>query len=419
MGADSGGSRGSGAAGDLPLDRGEPENRQRLMGRLASLLFLGSGLVATVVLPIRPPDLNRPVTLLVTSLALAIGVFAWIAPWDRWPRRASLVLVPPAFALIAVGNVYGGSSLHTYGIFFVVAFAWIGVAHAPWTSVWMAPLAALAFILPLPHLPGDFGSGLSAAALTIPVCVLVGESLARGAQRLATTEEALRRQREVAERLRALDEIKDRVMSAISHELRTPITISRGHLELLGARPDPREVKEAVDLVVDELDRMGRIVNDMKTLVRMEDPEALERRFVPLGRFLRDLAAKAEPLLGERVRLGGLPADGVGVVADPHRLTQALLNLLDNAAVHGGDGDVELSLAEEDGHWRFDVADDGGGLPAGEEERLFSAFRTGPSSSGTGLGLAIVRAIVEAHGGSVGVDNRPGEGARFWVRIPK
>ena len=65
------------------------------------------------------------------------------APWDAWPRVTSLILVPPAFALIALGNLYGGRE-HTYGVFFVVAFVWIGLAHGPWTSVAVAPLAIVA-----------------------------------------------------------------------------------------------------------------------------------------------------------------------------------------------------------------------------------------------------------------------------------
>ena len=98
------------------------------------------------------------------AVALALGTAIWLAPWERWPRRASLGIVPPAFALIALGNVFGGANLHTYGVFFVVAFVWIGIAHPPRTSAAMAPLAAAAYIVPLFFLPGSIAAGLSSAA---------------------------------------------------------------------------------------------------------------------------------------------------------------------------------------------------------------------------------------------------------------
>jgi signal transduction histidine kinase len=108
------------------------------------------------------------------------------------------------------------------------------------------------------------------------------------------------------------------------------------------------------------------------------------------------------------------------VRADPQRMTQALLNLLQNAATHArGDGPVRLRVHAEPVGWRFEVADGGGGLPPGEEQFVFEPFRTGSSPTGrTGLGLSIVRGIARAHGGESGVINRPGRGATFWIRIP-
>jgi signal transduction histidine kinase len=109
------------------------------------------------------------------------------------------------------------------------------------------------------------------------------------------------------------------------------------------------------------------------------------------------------------------------VDADPQRLTQAVLNLLHNAALHTRPGSpVTLRVQEEPAAWRFEVADEGGGLPRGEEEVVFQPFHRATSlGPGSGLGLAIVRTIAEAHGGSAGVDNRSGEGATFWLRVPR
>jgi len=141
---------------------------------------------------------------------------------------------------------------------------------------------------------------------------------------------------------------------------------------------------------------------------------------LPLGGFLDSIVAMAEPILGGRLDVAPGPA-GATLRADPQRLTQALLNLLQNAARHArGEGPVRLRVRAEPTGWRFDVADQGGGLPPGEERLIFEPFRTGSTATGrTGLGLAIVRGIARAHGGDCGVLNRPSRGATFWIRIPR
>jgi signal transduction histidine kinase len=222
------------------------------------------------------------------------------------------------------------------------------------------------------------------------------------------------------DRLEAAFRRERRFISEASHELRTPITICRGHLEVLGANPRADELDECVAVVVDELDRMGRILDDMTTLARADTDRFLRRETIPLDRFLADVAAKAGPLLNGRLRI--IPAvEGATVEGDPQRLTQALINLLQNATYHGRAGcRVELRVLEENGSWRFEVADEGGGITLDPPERVFQPFSRGSTQHpGSGLGLAIVRTIAEAHGGAAGVVNRRGEGATFWIRVPK
>jgi signal transduction histidine kinase len=396
------------------------EGSRALLGRLAGVLFLGSGLITLATLPIAPSDQNLAVAIAIGFVAVAIGSFAWLAPWGRWHPRASLALVPPAFTLIAFGNLYGGSDTHTYGVFFVVAFVWIGIAHGRWASLAMAPFAAVAYVVPIYFLPGNLEAGISSTAMTIPLCVLVGESLAWGAERLERTELELAHERFVADRLRALDEMKDTFMSAISHELRTPITISRGHLEVLEEQPTSDELRAAIDVVIDELDRMGRLVEDITTLISTGDTGFLRLEPVEVGGFANQIGVKAAPLLGDRpLIIEDVSVDGI-VKADPHRLAQALLNLISNAGRHGtGEGAIRLRIKDEPGWWRFEVADAGGGVPTHLLPTLFEPFRHGPASTGTGLGLAIVRGIAEAHDGQAGVDNDPGRGATFWIRLPR
>jgi signal transduction histidine kinase len=283
----------------------------------------------------------------------------------------------------------------------------------------MAPLAAAAYTLPLLWLAGNTGAGLASAATTIPVCVLVGEGIAWGMVRLERIERALRQERYRAEQLRELDQMKDAFLSAASHELRTPITICRGHLDVMDADAGAQEVRAVTKLVVDELDLMGRLVEDLATLAWVDDGIMLSVESMPLDDFLSSVVAIAEPILGNRLLVDS-ELTGATLRADRQRLTQALLNLLQNAARHArGHGPVRLRVHVEPLSWRFEVADDGGGLPPGEEQIVFEPFRTGSSPTGrTGLGLSIVRAIARAHGGESGVMNRPRQGATFWIRIP-
>jgi signal transduction histidine kinase len=220
-------------------------------------------------------------------------------------------------------------------------------------------------------------------------------------------------------RLEASYERERQLIEEISHELRTPITIVRGHLEVLQlGRTDP-ELAETVAVVIDELARMARLIEDMTTLARAGDPGFLRPASLPVERFLADVAGKAAPLVGARLVVVAPAADAT-VMADEQRLTQALVNLIANAGLHGkGQAPIELRAVAGPGAWRFEVADGGGGLPVGEEERVFRPFqRLNGTTPGQGLGLAIVRGIAQAHGGEAGVDNEPGVGATFWVTVP-
>jgi signal transduction histidine kinase len=214
--------------------------------------------------------------------------------------------------------------------------------------------------------------------------------------------------------------MKDDFLSAVSHELRTPLSICRGHLDVLGEQAAVDEVLAVRETLVDELDLMARLVEDLTTLARAGDGMLLKPEPLRLGDFTGSIVAMAEPILGDRLEVTAGPAGGT-LWADPQRLTQALLNLLQNAAGHTrGEGLVRLRVRAGPDDWLFEVADEGGGLPPGEERVVFEPFQTGSSDTGrTGLGLSIVRGIAHAHGGDCGVVNRPGHGATFWIRVPR
>ena len=203
------------------------------------------------------------------------------------------------------------------------------------------------------------------------------------------------------------------------HELRTPITVIMGQLELMGDDPDERAATLAV--VNEELDRMSRIVEDLLLLAKSEQPNFIQVEEVEVSDFTTELAVKARSL-GDRGWIIDESASGT-VMLDPQRITQAVLNLARNAVEHTGIGtEVGIGSAIEDDHLVIWIRDQGPGIPAEDQPRLFDRFARGSAdkrrSDGAGLGLAIVKAVSEAHGGRVTLRSRPGRGARFQIHIP-
>nr|WP_245646080.1 ATP-binding protein [Nocardiopsis trehalosi] len=223
------------------------------------------------------------------------------------------------------------------------------------------------------------------------------------------------------DRLEDAFSVQRRFVDDASHELRTPITIVRGHLELMGDDPDER--REVVRLVTDELDRMARIVEDLLLLAKAQRPDFLRPERVPLAELTSDVDAKVRALGDRDWRLDAI---GEGTVhLDPQRVTQAMVQLASNAVRHTGPGDtvrVGSRMADDRRTVAFWVGDSGPGIPLEDQERIFERFSRGGAGTtdraGAGLGLAIVRAITEAHHGSVTVRSAPGQGALFELTFP-
>jgi signal transduction histidine kinase len=224
---------------------------------------------------------------------------------------------------------------------------------------------------------------------------------------------------EMLERLEAAFATQRRFTDDAGHELRTPITVIRGHLELMGDDPDDRG--RTLELVSDELDRMSRMVDDLLTLARTEQPDFLRMRVVDLDELTIRMLENARGLAPRDWRLEGT-AEGRAMI-DEQRLMQALLQLAANAVRHTTEDDaVAIGSAVHDGSVRFWVRDSGPGVAFEDRDRIFERFYRGRSgyqrSEGSGLGLSIVQAIAEAHGGRVELDSEPGHGATFTVVIP-
>jgi signal transduction histidine kinase len=223
---------------------------------------------------------------------------------------------------------------------------------------------------------------------------------------------------DMLDRLERAFDSQRRFVDDAGHELRTPLTIVRGHLELLDEDPHERELSLA--LVVDELDRMGRIVEDLLLLAKHEQPDFLKLERVDVQVLTNELAAKVEALAP---RIWVVESIGAGsVVADRQRLTQAIMQLAENAVRYGGEEPIALGSRRGNGEVRFWVRDYGAGIPPGQTEAVFERFHRGTvprRSEGAGLGLAIVKAIAEAHDGRVELESTPGAGSLFTVVLPE
>jgi two-component system, OmpR family, sensor kinase len=203
----------------------------------------------------------------------------------------------------------------------------------------------------------------------------------------------------------------------VSHELRAPLTVIRGHIELLDTHMDEEELRSTIALLTDEIERMNRLVEDLLVLARAERPGFLSTEPVDVAELTAEVYRKSSVLCMRDWKLD--EAARVVTVADGQLLTQAMLQLALNACQHTSGGTpVHIGSRVQDGQICLWVHDQGPGVPPDDTERIFERFVKGPHRpEGRGLGLSIVSAIAQAHGGRARV--APGTvGARFEIRIP-
>ncbi|ARQ68333.1 sensor histidine kinase [Streptomyces marincola] len=214
-----------------------------------------------------------------------------------------------------------------------------------------------------------------------------------------------------------------RFVDDAGHELRTPITIVRGHLELMSAGEGPAAVaerRETIRLVTDELDRMSRIVEDLLLLAKAERPDFVQPAPVQLAELTADVFVKARALGDRRWELPEVAECEAEL--DAQRITQAMVQLAQNAVEHTRPGQaVRIGSRVAEGRVELYVADSGPGVRPDEADVIFERFRRGDArrggrtggSSGAGLGLSIVKAIAEGHHGRVDLRPTSGGGATF------
>jgi signal transduction histidine kinase len=356
------------------------------------------------------------------GVGLAGGVLAWLL------RRRSVLVQVTGVAVVAVAAVVAGMlgtanamflSQHDFDVVLLVslvaglvaiAFATVvGAAYVRWSRSLQEDARAFGE-------SGRFVSGERGPA----ELQQLSDELARTSERLA--ESRARESR--------LEESRRELVSWVSHDLRTPLAGMRAMTEALedGMVDDPARYHRQIRT---EVDRMVRQVDDLFELSRIHAGVLnLSLEQVVLGDLVSEAIAAADAVArARRVRLGGTVEDGVRVTADPAGLSRVVSNLVMNAIRHTpADGVVEIRGRTVPGGVELSVVDGCGGLPAEDIERVFDVAWQGsrartpdpgdePTRRGAGLGLAIVRGIVEAHRGTVAVENET-DGCRFRVLLP-
>jgi two-component system phosphate regulon sensor histidine kinase PhoR len=229
-------------------------------------------------------------------------------------------------------------------------------------------------------------------------------------------------------RIRQLEVTRREFVANVSHELRTPLSLIKGYVETLldGAISDPDLSAKFLQTIERHSNRLTNLIEDLLTISRLESGQiTLQLRAIPLRAFANSLLGELQTRAKERgtTITNEIPEQLTGR-ADPDRLEQVFVNLVENAIKYGRPkGCVTVKGRAANAHVELCVADDGPGIPAEARERVFERFyrvdkARSREAGGTGLGLAIVKHIVQSHGGKVWVESEPGQGAQFYFTLP-
>ncbi len=222
------------------------------------------------------------------------------------------------------------------------------------------------------------------------------------------------------ERMERLFQTQQQLLADVSHELRTPLTAIRGNVDLMRRMGEGDE--ESLDIILEELERMTRLVGDLLLLARADAGGIpIERKRVEVDPLLFEIYHQVM-MLDLQVTVTLDEIDQVCVMGDPDRLKQLMWNLVSNAIKYTpAGGEVHLRLSKDNGWARFEVQDTGKGISPQELPYIFDRFYRvdkSRSQSGAGLGLSIARYIAQAHGGSIEVDSEVGAGTTFTTLLP-
>jgi two-component system sensor histidine kinase KdpD len=343
----------------------------------------------------------------------------------RWASpaayAAAIVLVATA---AAVGwPIHSQEHLSDVAMLFVLAIVIAAIRFGRGPALMASVLAVLVFDFFFVPPELTFAVSQLRHVITFVVMIVVGVVISAVAERARREAERAR----AAELEQASERVRAALLSSVSHDLRTPLSVITGAATALmdGRAPsDELARRELLATIRDEADRLAKLVTDMLDMSRVESGALkLRREWHSMEELIGSAIAAVERRLGERELSVDAPGDLPLASIDGALVQQVLVNLLDNAIQHTpASSPIEVRARADGEAIRIEVLDRGPGVQAVDAERIFEKFRQqaprGRQSDGFGLGLAIARGLAEAHGGDLVYRSREGGGASFELRLP-
>lgn len=253
--------------------------------------------------------------------------------------------------------------------------------------------------------------------VTFAVMFAVALLISHLALRVRAQAEAAKRAEVAAE----TERLRSSLLSAVSHELRTPLAAILGSAGALlqGAQGDGPRARDLLVNIRDEADRLTRLVHNLIETTRLEAGASLKGEPYSVEEAIGTALERADRLLAGRRVETDIPENLPLSFMDPVLMELVFVNLIENAVRHAPEAAIEIQARERMDAIEVSVADRGPGLKPEDLERVFEKFYRSSAAPGAGLGLAICKAVVEAHGGTIRAENRPGGGAVFRLTLPR
>jgi K+-sensing histidine kinase KdpD len=371
-----------------------------------------------------------------TVMSYNARVNSWRGRWSIRYFIASMAMAAP----IAVLEMLRGSlSQTTIALVLVLPVILVAVTSGRGPALYASILAGLSFnfffIGPFYSFRINRTEDVVAFLVFVSTAILVGQLSSRLEKRVLQTEEQRKElvyvrgeferaaaQAAQADALRRSEQLKTALLDAVAHDLRTPLTSIKAAITTVRVEIVAPEVqRELFEVIEQECDRLNHFIQGMMDLAKLEAGEiALASKHVSAEEMVEDALHRAEPLLaGRHVEVAiqpGLPPLRV----DPRLISQVIFSLVENAAKYSGAGTkINVAVERNESGIRFAVIDEGPGIPLEIRTRVFQKFFRAGLQPGLGMGLAIARGIVQAHGGKIWIDERPGgKGASVQFQVP-
>jgi K+-sensing histidine kinase KdpD len=357
----------------------------------------------------------------------------------RWPLRYLIATLAMAVPIALLEMLRGSLSQTTTALLLVLPVILVAVTSGRGAALYVSILAGLSFnyffIGPFYSFRINRAQDVVAFLVFVTTAVLVGQLSSRLEKRVLQTEEQRRElvlvrgeferasaQAAEADALRKSEQLKAALLDAVTHDLRTPLTSIKAAITTIRVEPvSPDVQRELFEVIEQECDRLNHFIQGMMDLAKLEAGEvALASRDVSAEEIVEDALLRAEPLLRERRVEVAIQPSLPPLRVDPRLISQVIFTLVENAAKYSGaDASINVAVGRDGNNIRFAVNDEGPGIPPELRAQVFQKFFRGGLQPGFGVGLAIARGIVQAHGGTIRIEEGPGgKGASVQFQVP-